>query len=661
MARNVLIQTSFACGEIDPLARARLDLQQYKEGCEVGRNALFLPQGGFRWRPGTQYRMTIPSAALPESGVRFVPFVFSVDDSYMLMFTHGRMYVFRAGALVTNINGSGLDYLATGITAAQLADMNWTQGGDTLILVQQTLEPLRLVRGGSHASWTLTAIPFTTVPRHAFSVTNTPVAQTLTASAKSGNIVLTAGGGTPFTSAHIGDYVNMTPIGRARIVGINTTPSNEVSAIVDIELSATSYAANAWSIETDYEPVWSVARGWPRAAVFHEGRLYFGGSTSRPATVWGSKVGFPFDFNPGSGRADEAVENTISVGRYDAIVDMISGRDLQVFTTGGEYFVPQAQGEPITPEGFFFKSATANGARPGIRVQQLESGTLFVQRQGKAIQEFVYTDTELAYNANKVSLLSSHLLRAPSRMALRRATSTDEGDLLLVVNSADGTLGAWMMLRAQNVIAPSPWVTDGAFLDVGVDVTDIYCATRRTTGATTQYFVELFDLDLDTDCATAGAGVTSTLLFPFPGRVVDVILDGFYQGQFTVPASGTVTLPRPSVTDYEGGIPFTPEVTTMPAEPRIAAGSRAGFRKRLVQVNAMVKETTHLTVNGIEVPFRRFGDDLLDQPIDPFTGTKRIPAILGWRNEAQITFSRSVPLPATVLGADYRIAVYGGT
>jgi hypothetical protein len=48
-----------------------------------------------------------------------VKFEFSVSDSYMLVFTPGRMYVVKNGALITNINGSGNDYL----TLAALTSM----------------------------------------------------------------------------------------------------------------------------------------------------------------------------------------------------------------------------------------------------------------------------------------------------------------------------------------------------------------------------------------------------------------------------------------------------------------------------------------------------------------------------------------------------------
>ena len=38
--------------------------------------------------------------------------------------------------------------------------------------------------------------------------------------------------------------------------------------------------------------------GYPRTVTFHQGRLYFGGSKSRPSTIWGSKVGLFFALKP---------------------------------------------------------------------------------------------------------------------------------------------------------------------------------------------------------------------------------------------------------------------------------------------------------------------------------------------------------------------------
>jgi hypothetical protein len=56
----------------------------------------------------------------------------------------------------------------------------------------------------------------------------------------------------------------------------------------------TAIASGQWELETGYEDVWSATKGWPRSVTFHQGRLFFGGSKSRPSTIWGSKVAFYF-------------------------------------------------------------------------------------------------------------------------------------------------------------------------------------------------------------------------------------------------------------------------------------------------------------------------------------------------------------------------------
>jgi len=90
--------------------------------------------------------------------------------------------------------------------------------------------------------------------------------------------------------------------------------------------------------------------------------------------------------------------------------------------------------------------------------------TLFVQRQGKSLNEFAYTDTQLTYVTQKISLLAWRSARISIRMALRRSVATDENDLLLITNSEDGTMAVFSLLRAQNVIAPSEFTTvDGSF------------------------------------------------------------------------------------------------------------------------------------------------------------------------------------------------------
>ena len=655
MARFVSIQTNFTTGELDPLARSRVDLDAYRNALETAKNVVCQPQGGVTRRPGTRFLTELGGS--PENGVALVHFEFSVDDSYMLAFTNNRMYVFKDKALVTNINGSGNDYLTTTIASAQINTMCWTQSADTLIIVHEDMVPKKIVRGASDSSWTISNVTFDSVPQYAFTLTTSNPAANITPSDVAGKVTITASAGV-FNSGHVGQYINAEPQGRAKIIQYNSSTS--VNVVTEFPFFNTSAISSGnWELETGYEDVWSGTKGYPRTVTFHQGRLFFGGSKSRPSTIWGSKVGLFFDFEPVEGLDDDAVEATLDTNTFNAIVDIISGRDLQVFTTGGEFYVPQEGLTPITPTDFFLSSTSRNGAKEGVRVKQLESGILFIQRQGKALSEIAYSDTQLTYITSKISLLAGHLLRNPKRMDIRRAVATDENDLLLIVNQDDGTIAAFSLLRLQNVIAPSEFTTDGSFIDVGVDITDIYTVVKRNDGGTDKYYVEVFENERLTDSAVIGTNNASLDASHLDGKTVNVISDGLVELDQT--ADSAVTFTNTPTTSCEVGLPIEVEVTTMPIDLRIQSGTRIGFKKRIVEVNALLYETQNLVINGNLVPIRTLGAGALDSPVPTFTGTKVLHGILGYSDEGKITVTQSAPLKFTLLGLEYKVSVYQGT
>ena len=736
--RFVDFQTNFSTGELDPLLRARVDLQQYANALAKATNVLIQPQGGLRRRPGTKHILELPntSTASAGNGVRLIPFQFSVDDSYMLCFTHNRMYIIKNGAVQANINGGGNNYLTTTIGPSIVDDMCWTQSADTLIVVHPDLQPVQIQRT-SDTAWTATAITFDAIPKYAFNIDfHTNNGSTLTPSAVSGNITLTAstthhdsgaaqagtsttitlkstasatddvyngmyvtitsgtGSGqirliedyvgstkvatvatawttapdstsnysvTTWTTESVNQYVNASPQGRARIV--RYISSTVVEAVTEYPFfNTTAIDAGRWELEHNYEDVWSASRGWPRSVSFHEGRLYFGGSKSRPSTIWGSKIGLFFEFVPNESLDDDAVEATLDTNELNVITDIISSRDFQVFTTGGEFVVPQQGTEPITPLTFTFKNVSRNGIKPGTRVQSVESGSVFIQRQGKSLNEFVFTDVQQTYVTQRISLLSGHLLKGPQRIALRRAASTEEADLLLMTNTDDGSMAVFSMMRSQQITSPSEYTTDGQFVDVGVDVTQIYCVTKRVFNSVTRYFIERFQDDLYTDCAFVGGsagGVGSGL--PHIGKSLNVITDGVPQSNETVSSGGAVTFDRESIASYEVGLPITVYVKTMPVEIKLQTGSRVSFKKRIVEISAVLEETQNLVINNQPVAFRLLDNPLLDDPEPIFTGIKRVNGVLGYSREQAIEVSQNLPLKMNLLGLDYRVAVHSGT
>ena len=95
MSRQVQIQTNFSVGELDPLLKSRIDLQQYYNALQTANNVFIQPQGGIKRRDGLKYLAELPSAANPQDDIRCIPFEYSTSDSYMLVMVNQRIYIFK--------------------------------------------------------------------------------------------------------------------------------------------------------------------------------------------------------------------------------------------------------------------------------------------------------------------------------------------------------------------------------------------------------------------------------------------------------------------------------------------------------------------------------------------------------------------------------------
>ena len=684
--------------------------------------------------------VAVPDTFVPK--FKMVPFEFSVDDSYMLVFTQARMYVFRNGFLITHINNTPNDYLEIPAMLNRYVDsINFTQAADSLILVHPDMHPQFIQRGAGDSNWTVQDLTFVHIPKYAYTLNIDDPQYTITPSDVTGNITLTASSVTTdngtaqagtsntitlksssaYTSddqcvglhikitsgtgsgqvRHITDYVASTKVatvypafttapdntsqyqvrafgedsvdeyivakngfGRARVTEfVSDTVVKIVTEIPFFDTDAIT--SGNWELEYGYEDVWSDARGWPRSCVFHEGRLFLGGSKSRPSTLWGSRVSDFFNFDPGEQLDDAALEATLDTGKFNAIVDLYSGRNLQIFTTGGEFYIPQTLGDPITPSTLSVKEQTSNGVKPGIPVVNIDGSTLFIQRQGKTLSEFLFNDSVAGYVSTRISLLSSHLLKNPSSLAVRKATSTDEGDRVLIVNDDDGSIACFTLLRSEQIVAPSEWTTNGDYIEVGVDIADVYTVVKRTvsnpTPNTTKYYVERFVEGLNTDAAQhLNVATASANAFPsiatsgaqhLLGNTVAILTDGIVR-ESKLYSSGNLTFGATATTSFEVGLPYTSTIKILPFEARLSSGPIRAYRKKILTVTAKLFETQGVTIDGEVIAF----DADTNGYIAPFTGFKKKGSLLGYTRDATITITQGEPLDMTVLSLDYEVS-----
>ena len=696
MSRLQQYQASFSHGEIDPLLRGRVDIEQYYSSVAQAKNVIFEPQGGFSRRPGLKYVADLSAYVGVANQIRLIPFEYSTGQTYLLVLNltqtnNLRLSVYKDGVLVEDINGvSGTDYADFTITvvsgtALDLRQINFTQNKDTLIFTNRNVNPFKLVRGASDATWTFSVLNALNPPKIrgdiiGMSVNVTNPSGTITASATTGNIKLTTSASF-FSTSTVGQQVfqskyplgstDWNGFGKAVITKYLSTTTAE--AVVLVPFSTTeAIAEDAWCYDNSFHQAWDTLVGFPHTCTFHEGRLYFGGTYKLPMTLFGSKVG-ELNFGPSENLDDDAFVVHMETDTLNSIVGLRSGRDLQIFTTGGEFFIPQADLDPITPSNVSVKSTTKRGSKDGIRPVATEGGTFFIQRQGKALREMLFSDVELSYVANNVSLLASHLIVDPRRMAVRPASDTTEGDLLMIVNGTSttgyraassglgGTLACFMLHKQQNVVAPSYLQTDGTFIDVAVDLNTIYAIVYRTVNSANKYYLEVFDDDFTTDSSvqkTSSFSGTSYNLVPhLQAKTVKVVRDDIVESDVSnVNSSGTITTSAQPSSYIEAGLDFTVTVKTNPVEPNLPSGRVVTQKKRILEVSPVMYRTQNLTVNGYEVPLTTLPYSG-GGTVPTITGIKKMHGLVGYDTDAQVTISQSKPVFFTVLSMDFKLAV----
>jgi len=241
MARYTQFQTNFSVGEMDPLLRARTDLEQYSNSLESAKNVIIHPQGGATRRPGLRTISKIYDNPTAEE-FKLIPFQFSRTDTYLLAVQGGFIKVYKNDVFQVSVS-------ATDITSAMVPDLKYTQAVDTLIIVHQDMHPKRLIRN-SDVNWTFEDVPLTSIPTYAFNPHNHYPAFTITPSAVDGNITLTGSGGTTDTGTAQGGSSNTIQLKAATsFTGLNTPVGMNVT-LTSGTGSGQSKHAHAYDVST---------------------------------------------------------------------------------------------------------------------------------------------------------------------------------------------------------------------------------------------------------------------------------------------------------------------------------------------------------------------------------------------------------------------------
>jgi len=672
------VQSTLNRGELEPKIAGRIDLEQYYQGVATAENVVCIPQGGLTKRPGQQY---IGETINANRDARIEEFAFSVDDHYLLVFLPAFMQIYKDDVLQTNINGSGDDYLPIPWNGIEITEFDYIQSADTIIITHPDEEPRKITRSDD-TTWTLTAaletddIPFFDYDDPSSPSESAEQQQLVFVDATEGDRIKLSFNGYLTDDIVYDSTDNALSFANDIQKELNGLPSilrGTVSVVVGgtplvIVVTFLGQAADRWELikatpvsvkevltwsctafrlvvgVTRQERVWSTTRGWPATCTFHEGRLWFGGSKQLPNVIWGSYVHDYFKFLPDKGYDDEPRSATLQTDQINTITAIYSNRSLQIFTAGAEFYVRDS---PITPENIAVQRQTNLGSKR-IRPVTIDGITLFLQRTGKALYQFLFVDEVQANTSSSISILAPHLIKNPGKMAVKRGSATNDANYVYLLND-DGTITVFNTLTSEAVAGFTRWEGTGHVESIAVVNNILYMLVLRVIDGNTVIYIEKEnpDYNLDSVVYTTGSDLTTiTGLDHLEGETVKVKADGAVRDDAVV-SSGEITI-DPAADEIEVGFDFNPLIKTMPMNVQgMKGGPHIALKKRILRAAINIFESNGVILNGQRIADRTIGVNQFDAP-EPISGIQRM-FLPGWSIEAQLTITQNTPYGFTIL------------
>jgi len=490
---------------------------------------------------------------------------------------------------------------------------------------------------------------------------------------------------------------------------------NKVTGNIEVEMPAGITSAAAAS-DNWQESAWSTEQGFPRAVVFHEQRLIFGGTKNRPDSIWASNVGNLFNFmarrleqdtaSPtpststlsgqsfalsGDISATDPVGFTIASKQANIIQWMESQNVLLVGTIGAEYTVTGGD-SIISNESIFVKKQTDYGSN-NVQAISVGNSILFSSRDGRRIRNFKFNRDNGSYLSLNLNLLAEHIVfrgfdgaasstlkgvefremhYQPSRDTVWCITSNDE--VVALTFSKESQIAAWQYHKTRDgdkfqslAVAPS---ATGRYDEVWASV------ERSVNGSTVRYLEKMgddFEHDVlnntssnDDDTAwyvdsavkvVLGSSTNIvTGLSHLEGESVDALAGNTVEKGLTV-AGGQVTLGStyPAGTVVVVGLRYKSRLRTLDIEAGGDFGTSQGNRQRIDEVRMRLYKSQGGSYGNPEQT-SLFDFEYDDNEI--VTEIRRLKFNITPNMDNQVLVEHDDPVPFNILSMTYRGVSY---
>ena len=422
------------------------------------------------------------------------------------------------------------------------------------------------------------------------------------------------------------------------------------------------YGATDWRIEDpDWtDSPWTEESGYPRTVVFYQQRTWFGGTNTKPQTIWASRVADFFNFtinsDPDSIAPDDALELTLASYTQERIEWLSSEKVLLIGTTGSE--------QRLTPDQYISVNNVPNIARTssygGRHIQPVYIGelTIFIQGSGRQVRSYSqntrtaieqYISRDLAWFAEHVTesgvIAQSYELVPDSILWQVRA------DGVLISMTHDPSVDE----ENYSSLGWARHPTDGQVISVATIPNESADETWVCTKRGDNYCIEYMDNAIftdgalttppDNDAELLGVGGLDHL----EGMEVSVIVDDAIQANKIV-SGGQIDFDRPGK-KVEVGLPYISKLEPTPYNDGNAAGTNLGTSQRWAQVYAKLVDSALPLING-ERPAARDPSTPMGDPQALTSGDYDIQN-LGWDLDGTIEVVQDLPKKTQL------VALYG--
>lgn len=545
MATALLDKTSLASGIVDPALHARIELGRYATGLKRGENFVVMVEGGVTRTPGTKFVMALKNEA--QKGL-LMPFEFSVDDAYQLVFNAATMRVLWNGGVVETSPGVPYELTTAVFTEAVLPKMRWAQSGD-LIFIAWGGQPKVLTRR-DHTDWTLTDYGNLRGP---VEPQNTDKTKTIYASGDAGTGITLTASSAVFQAGHVGSTWRLdegtlaniprwkgnetglsagnlrrnggkvysvvsgadagpnppthdegdvlsgqgnvvwryehSGVGYVKITGVSSgtvATGDVVGTKLPSDVVGSGNATYRW-----YEPAWSDVKGWPTTVLLDDNAIFW----FRGNKYWRGKASDFYDFDI-TAEDDSAIAGLLTSpdGR---LVDIQWALNVGVIGLGGRAgeWTLRAGGEPTAPMTLQNVRPIPGGTEGSAphRPQAVDGGAVYIGRSRKRLHFAEFDAISEKLPQQELTLYARNLLRGAAEIAYQRDPHRilwirqDDGQLISVSWRPDQEVIGWMKHpKVNGAVEAISVVTspDATYSELSLIV-------RRTIDGQTRRYVEV--------------------------------------------------------------------------------------------------------------------------------------------------------------------------